>query len=125
FNLEVIPKGQVQVRKELAPESDPVKFGDVNFGFKLYVEKQNSEGEGTGELEQITSFEEYNYNATKQSSDGIISTLEMEEGKFYLQPGEVAYINNIPVNLKYEVEEVDVQSDYFDKIEISGTQIKE
>lgn len=125
FNLEVIPKGEVQVRKELAPESDPVKFGDVNFGFKLYVEKQNSEGEGTGELEQITSFEEYNYNATKQSSDGIISTLEMEEGKFYLQPGEVAYINNIPVNLKYEVEEVDVQSDYFDKIEISGTQIKE
>ena len=122
FNLEVIPEGQVQVRKELAPESDPVKFGNVEFGFELYVEEQDSEGQGTGALNQVTSLE--GYDAKKESADGTESPLQMENGKFYLKPGEVAYINNIPVNLLYEVKEVDVQSDYFDKIEISGTQIK-
>lgn len=122
FNLEVIPKGEVQVRKELAPESDPVKFGNVEFGFELYVEEQDSEGQGTGALNQVTSLE--GYDAKKESADGTESPLQMENGKFYLKPGEVAYINNIPVNLLYEVKEVDVQSDYFDKIEISGTQIK-
>ena len=122
FNLEVIPRGQVQVRKELAETTDPVKYGDVEFGFELYVEQADAEGKGTGELEKVTSLGKY--EATKRTADAKEETLTMKDGKFYLKPKETAYFNNIPVNLNYEVKEVDVHSDYFDKIEISGTEIK-
>lgn len=122
FNLEVIPKGQVQVRKELAETTDPVKYGDVEFGFELYVEEADAEGKGTGNFEKVTSLGKY--EATKRTADAKEETLEMKDGKFYLKPKETAYFNNIPVNLNYEVKEVDVHSDYFDKIEISGTEIK-
>ena len=122
FNLEVIPKGQVQVRKELAETTDPVKYGDVEFGFELYVEQADAEGKGTGNFEKVTSLGKY--EATKRTADAKEETLEMKDGKFYLKPKETAYFNNIPVNLNYEVKEVDVHSDYFDKIEISGTEIK-
>ena len=124
FNLEMIPDGQVQVRKKLAETTDPVKYGDVDFGFELSVENSNENGEGTGILKKVTSLE--GYDATKKRDDGTEEQLEMDEnGRFYLKPEETAYINNIPVNLQYEVKEVDVQSDHFDKIEISGTTIKE
>ena len=111
FNLEVIPEGQVQVRKELSEESDPIKYGDVKFGFTLAVEGTNQDGTGTGQLEKVTSLN--GYDAKKEDEKGNKTPLVMEDGKFYLMPGETAYINNIPMNLNYQVTEVEVQSDEF------------
>lgn len=117
FNLPIIPEGQIQVRKELAQETDPVKYGDVNFGFELYVEN-SKDGVGQGTYHQVTDLA--GYDAVKVGSDNETETsLSLDsKGRFFLKPNETAVFNNIPKNLKYYVKEVEVQSDEYDKVVI-------
>lgn len=119
FNLPVIPKDQIQVKKELQPETNPLVYGNVNFGFKLYLEKTA----GTNNYELVTNLN--GLDAKKIDSDGQTeSNLTINEnGIFYLKPEETATFSNIEKNRKYYVEEVDVQSDEFDQVFVNGVSV--
>lgn len=124
FNLQTIPDGQIQVTKQLEQETDPVLYGDVRFGFELYVEEANTNGQGTGHYEQVTSADLKKYEAKLKKTDGSMDDLTMnEQGIFYLKPKETAVFNKIPANLKYYVKEVDVNSDKFDYVQVNGTTV--
>lgn len=125
FNLEIIPEGEIQIEKRLEEETDPVLYGDVKFGFELSVETSDDEGQGTGHLEKVTSTAEgsYGYGAVKKTVSGTEEPLTMEDGIFYLKPGETAIFKNIPKNLNYKVVEVDIQSDEFDQVIINTTKV--
>lgn len=122
FNLQTIPDGQIQVTKQLEQETDPVLYGDVRFGFELYVETANTNGQGTGRYEKVTSDDLQKYEAKLKKTDGSTDDLTMnDQGIFYLKPKETAVFNKIPANLKYYVKEVEVDSDKFDYVEVNGT----
>lgn len=126
FNLMIIPEGQIEITKQLEEETDPVLYGDVKFGFELYVEDNNEEGQGTGTLEKVisTSEDSYGYGAVKKTAAGTEEPLTIDgNGRFYLKPGETAIFKNIPKNLKYKVVEVDIQSDEFDEVYVNSTRV--
>lgn len=126
FNLQTIPDGQIQVTKQLKQKTDPILYGDVSFGFELYVEQANGDGQGTGEYSKVTSSDVSKYNAVLKKTNGTTERLKINgQGKFYLKPRETAVFNDIPANLKYYVKEVSVDSDKFDKVEINGTTVTE
>ena len=121
FNIQTIPKGQIQIKKQLNAETDPVKYGDVEFGFKLYVEDADENGQGKGTYTQVTNANLSTYGAAFGYNEDETNSLTMnEEGIFYLKPEQTAYFNNIPQNLKYYVQEVDVRSDEYDEVFING-----
>lgn len=119
FNLPVIPKGQIQVMKQLEQETNPLVYGNVDFGFKLYLETSA----GSGKYQQVTNTSEF--DAKKISSNGVdTSDLEMnQDGIFYLKPKEMATFSGIEENRKYYVEEVDVKSDEFDQVFVNNTSV--
>lgn len=119
FNLPVIPKGQIQVMKQLEQETNPIVYGKVDFGFKLYLETSA----GSGKFQQVTNTSDF--NAKKIGSNGVdTSKLEMnEEGIFYLKPKEMATFSDIEENRKYYVQEVDIKSDEFDKVYVNNTSV--
>lgn len=126
FNLQTIPDGQIQVTKQLEQETDPVLYGDVRFGFELYVEEANANGQGTGHYGQVTLADLQKYEAKLKKTDGSTDDLTMnEQGIFYLKPKETAVFNKIPANLNYYVKEVEVDSDKFDYVEVNGTMVTE
>lgn len=128
FNLEIIPEGEIRVEKQLEEETDPVLYGDVEFGFELYVENSDEDGQGTGTLEKVTTTTEgsYGYGAIKRNSSGGEESLTINnDGVFYLKPGETAIFENIPKNLNYKVVEVDIQSDEFDEVYVNSTKVTE
>lgn len=131
FNLPVIPKDQIEIQKELGTkqgtepgtQTDPVKYGDVEFGFKLYVESADSQGNGTGKYVQVTPENVDDYPAQKIDTGGNTTTLGMNEnGIFYLKPTEKARFT-IAQNLKYYVEEVEVKSDEYEIVEVNGVEV--
>ena len=128
FNLQIIPEGEIQIEKRLEEETDPLLYGDVEFGFELYVEESDGEGQGNGKLQQVTTTSEnsYGYGAVKKTASGEEEPLSINEnGIFYLKPGETAIFKNIPKNLNYKVIEVDIQSDKFDEVYVNSTKVTE
>lgn len=120
FNLQLIPDGQIQIGKQLSSDTNSLVYGNVDFGFKLYVEDDN------GQYEQVTREDVNTYQIYKKKINGDTEeTVKWDtSGKiFYLQPDEIAYFNNLKVDKKYKVEEVEIKSDEFDKVEIAGTAI--
>lgn len=121
FNIQTIPKGQIQVKKHLNTETDPVKYGNVQFGFKLFVENADEDGQGTGKYTQVTKQNLGQYEAVFGYDSNNTSKLTMYgDGIFYLKPEQTAYFNKIPQNLKYYVQEVDVRSEEYDEVSING-----
>lgn len=121
FNLQLIPEGQIQIGKQLDSGTDPVVYGDVEFGFKL--ELQND----TGGYNQVTrsDVEKYGIYKRKINSEVNESLSWSDDGCiFYLKPNEIAYFNNLDKEKKYKITEVDVKSDEFDQVTIQGTSIK-
>lgn len=121
FNLQLIPEGQIQIGKQLDSGTDPVVYGDVEFGFKL--ELQND----TGGYNQVTrsDVEKYGIYKRKINSEVNESLSWSDDGRiFYLKPNEIAYFNNLDKEKKYKITEVDVKSDEFDQVTIQGTSIK-
>lgn len=120
FNLQLIPDGQIQIGKQLSSDTNSFVYGNVDFGFKLYVEDDN------GQYEQVTreDVDIYQIYKKKINSDTAETVKWDTSGEiFYLQPDEIAYFNNLKVDKKYKVEEVEIKSDEFDKVEIAGTAI--
>ena len=113
FNLPVIPQNQIQIRKELGDAEDDIKSGNVSYGYKLYALNAQQE------FELVTNTS--GYNAKLQKTDGdTLEDLQIDEnGIFKLKPGEAALFDNIS---KYYVEEVDIDTDIYDKVTINGEQ---
>lgn len=117
FNLPLVPQGQLQIGKQLT-EFSSNNYGDVKFGFKLEIE------DDYGRLQKVT-------NSMNEKYAPHVGELNSETGEalewdatgtiFYLQPNEYATFKNIPKNKKYQVTEVNVQSDEFDQVKILGT----
>ena len=124
FNLPVIPEGQIEISKELGPESN-IKYGDVSFGFELYVEDESQESEGKIVYKKVTSTDLDTYKTSKILNNGQSEDLHINnEGRFYLKPGEKA-IFHIPENLHYYVKEVDLRSEGYEEVKVNGTTVTE
>lgn len=118
FNLTTLPTDSITVQKEIDNYKEGA-YTDVTFDFKLYADI-----DGDGICEQITSetdggkyknYEVMNANASsgeerKLGSDGI----------FTLKHNQKAMFRNFKVGTKYYVEEVNMSSNEYDKVEVSG-----
>lgn len=114
FNLPVVPEGSVEVKKELS-NTDKEKYANVQFKFKLHVQK--AKGDGTFE-------DSYEVLRNAKSSDGKPIQFDAD-GAFYLKPGEKATFSGLKDHQKYYVEEIGVKSEEYDDIKINDVSYKE
>ena len=127
FNLPVIPDGEIQIGKELSVETDPVKYGDVEFGFELYVQKYTENGDGNPVVADPEAYEKVTPELMKTHGykavyDKTKQDIEIgNDGIFYLKPGERVNFSGIPDTIKYYVREVDIKSDEYDHVDFNGT----
>lgn len=137
FNIQVIPNGQVEVRKELS-NTDKEKYSNVKFAFQLYAQKALSTGTQKNETYSDTEYEllnssAYYGNAGKPVKDKAITFYNGEDGTgesingkkyqnvFYLKPDESAIFTDLQANRKYYVKEIGVKSDEYSQITINDT----
>lgn len=137
FNIQVIPSGQVEVRKELS-NTDKEKYSNVKFAFQLYAQKALSTGAQKNETYSDTEYEllnssAYYGNAGKPVKDKAITFYNGEDGTgeiingkkyqnvFYLKPDESAIFTDLQANRKYYVKEIGVKSDEYSQITINDT----
>lgn len=131
FNLPVVPAGQIEIMKKLSDETDPVKFGDVRFGFELYVQDYTLDENGNPVFSAQESYTKMTQSemvrrgySTVYSATG--NPIEIDkDGVFYLKPTESVQVNGIPDTAKYYVVEVDVDSEEYDEVTISNAEIEE
>lgn len=124
FNLQTIPEGTVQVKKELS-NTDKEKYANVEFAFQVYAQ------EITGVENGIESYSK-NYVLLDTATDKNGDQIEFKDGVninnqsydnvFYLKPGEIANFEGLQSNREYYVVEIGVKSEEYDKIYINGTE---
>lgn len=124
FNLQTIPEGTVQVKKELS-NTDKEKYANVEFAFQVYAQ------EITGVENGIESYSK-NYVLLDTATDKNGDQIEFKDGVninnqsydnvFYLKPGEIANFEGLQSNREYYVVEIGVKSEEYDKITINGTE---
>ena len=135
FNIQVIPKGQVEVRKELS-NTDKEKYSNVKFAFQLYAQKKTgTDAKGNEIYAETGSDDDYELlgsgsavygNGGKPTSNAItFSDAEINETSyknvFYLKPDESAIFTGIQANRKYYVQEIGVKSEEYSQIIINDT----
>lgn len=123
FNLEVVPEGQITVRKDLS-NTDKEKYANEEFKFKVYAQKKadGSNDTYTDEYEVLTSAE-----------NGITAVLEGtnipisfdDDGIFTLKPGQGAVFSGLKKNRKYYVKEIGVKPHDYSQVLVNGTTITE
>ena len=140
FNIQVIPNGQVEVRKELS-NTDKEKYSNVKFAFQVYAQKIDGYDMQGNEIYSDTKYELLNSsafygNAGKPTSEAIVFC-NGEDGKgeeingkkyqnvFYLRPDESAIFKDLKANRKYYVKEVGVKAEEYDQIKINNTSYTE
>lgn len=121
FNLQVIPEGQVEVRKELE-NTDKEKYSNVKFAFQVYAQKKTGEDAQGNEI-YGDKYEVLDGAVYKDTGKAVESGTIDEYGKvFYLKPDESAVFEKLQANRKYYVIELGVKSDYYDKVFINGVE---
>lgn len=125
FNLPVVPKGEIQIAKQLSAETDPsINAGDTKFQFQLFLNND--------EVPQLVDKEYYenNYNGSEAYiKDGFDGERKediewSEDGQsFWLNPGEVAVFPGFNENDVYFVKELGVKSELYDKVTIEGVEV--
>ena len=135
FNIQVIPKGQVEVRKELS-NTDKEKYSNVKFAFQLYAQKiTGTDAKGNEIYAETGSDDDYELlgsgsavygNGGKPTSNAItFSDAEINgtsyKNVFYLKPDESAIFTGIQANRKYYVQEIGVKSEEYSQIIINDT----
>ena len=131
FNLQVIPEGQIEVKKELS-NTDKEKYSNVDFAFQVYAQKVEST-DANGNVtycdkdyvlldkavdkatEQPIDFKRENF----EDSDGNLKTYD---NVFHLKPDQSAIFKGLKANRKYYVVEVGVNAQEYDKILINGAE---
>lgn len=134
FNIQVIPSGQVEVRKELS-NTDKEKYSNVKFAFQVYAQKILSTDADGNETYSDTEYEllksAVKGNAGKPTEtpidfyDGEDVNGKTYDGVFYLKPDESAIFTGLKANRKYYVKEVGVRSEEYDQITINNTSYTE
>ena len=131
FNIQVIPNGQVEVKKELG-NTDKEKYSDVKFAFQLYA--QHITGHDSKGNEQYSD----TYDLLGQDSEAVYGNLGQPTGEkipfvtkeingkdyynvFELRPDESAIFTNLQANRNYYVKEIGVESSKYDVVKINGT----
>lgn len=126
FNLPTVPKGQIQIGKQLSVDTDPsVNAGDTKFKFQLYLRDENN-----GEIlvsekyykEKYTGYEAYIKDGANGDKKEEIEWSD-DGQSFWLNPGEYAVFPGFNENDVYFVKELDVKSDLYDEVEISGVEV--
>ena len=142
FNIQVIPEGQVAVKKEL-DNTDKEKYSDAKFAFQLLGQKKTgTDAQGNdiySETEYVPLAAGETVYGVKTVEKGVNEkatgeTVELQNvdinGKsyknvFYLKADEEAIFTGLQANRKYYVKEIGVESEKYDKITINGTSYKE
>lgn len=126
FNLPTVPKGEIQIGKQLSVDTDPsVNAGDTKFKFQLYLRGENNQ-------EILVSKDYYteHYSGYKAYiKEGVTGNRKEDiewsnDGQsFWLNPGEYAVFPGFNENDVYFVKELDVKSALYDKVTISGVEV--
>lgn len=126
FNIQVIPEGQVEVRKELS-NTDKEKYSNVKFAFQVYAQdilSTDANGNETYKDEYVL----LNTNAENKDTGAGIDFLNNQninginyDSVFYLKPGESAVFTGLKANRKYYVKEIGVKSEEYDEVKINNT----
>ena len=124
FNIQVIPEGQVEVRKELS-NTDKEKYSNVKFAFQVYAQDILSTDANGNETYSETDYVPLTsavYGASGQPTDKKVT---FEDNVFYLRPDESAIFTGLKANRKYYVKEIGVKSEEYDEVKINNTSYKE
>lgn len=133
FNLDTVPKGTVEVTKELS-NTDKEKYANVDFAFQVYAQKivetddfGNETYPDSENPEDYVLLNEATDKATGNDVDFNNVTIggTPYDSVFYLKPGETAQFSGLQDNRKYYVKEIGVSPEYYDKISVNGTVIKD
>lgn len=126
FNIQVIPEGQVEVRKELS-NTDKEKYSNVKFAFQVYaqeIKEKDANGNETYKDEYVL----LNTNAKNKDTGDDIAFLDKQDingesynSVFYLKPDESAVFTGLKANRKYYVKEIGVKSEEYDEVKINNT----
>mgnify|MGYP002550236027 CR=1 FL=1 len=126
FNIQVIPEGQVEVRKELS-NTDKEKYSNVKFAFQVYAQdilSTDANGNETYKDEYVL----LNTNAKNKDTGADIVFLDNQDingesynSVFYLKPDESAVFTGLKANRKYYVKEIGVKSEEYDEVKINNT----
>ena len=126
FNIQVIPAGQVEVKKELG-NTDKEKYSDVKFAFQLYAQEitdHNSQGNEIYSDDYVLLGQDS--GAVYGNAAGQATSKKIQFGTndvFELRPDESAIFTNLQANRKYYVKEIGVESTKYDVVKINGTEI--
>lgn len=130
FNIQVIPEGQVEVRKEL-DNTDKEKYSNVKFAFQLYAQEIDGYDVQDNELYSdkyvpLGNGSAVYGNAGKPTKKGITFGDEAINGTtyqnvFWLRPDESAIFTGLQANRKYYVKEIGVKSEEYSQIKINDT----
>lgn len=130
FNLQTIPDGAIEVSKELS-NTDKEKYADVKFAFQVYAQGINGTDDDGNQIysEEIDKYVRLNGAVNKATGEPVEFKRVNIGGEeysdvFYLKPGETARFSGLQDNRKYYVKELGVSPDYYDKISVNGTVIK-
>lgn len=131
FNLQVIPEGQIEVKKELS-NTDKEKYSNVDFGFQVYaqtVKETDANGNVTYYDDKYELLSSATDKATGQSIQFSSESFKDSTGKektydnvFHLKPEQSAIFSGLKANRKYYVVEVGVNAQEYDKILINGVE---
>lgn len=129
FNLQVIPEGQIEVRKELS-NTDKEKYSNVDFAFQVYAQKVKATDANGNETYYDNEYVLLNEAVDKATGQPITFTSEDfkdSNGKvttynsvFHRKPDQSAIFKGLKANRKYYVVEVGVNAQEYDKIIING-----
>lgn len=132
FNIQVIPAGQVEVKKELG-NTDKEKYSDVKFAFQLYAQEitdHDSQGNETYSDKYVLLGQDSAVygNSGQPTSEKIPFVTKKINGTDYdnvfeLRPDESAIFTNLQANRMYYVKEIGVESSKYDVVKINGTTI--
>lgn len=117
FNMPPIPENTIIVGKEI-DNANAYVYSDVEFSFKLELK-----GEDSDSFESVTNTSVKVYDKAGNVIDEARPV--DENGIFKLKHGEQAYFPDIPITTQYKVTELDVDSDEYKNIEITGVTINQ
>ena len=131
FNLPVVEPGTVQVKKELV-ETDKDKYGDIDFGFKMYLEDKNGDVEKDGQTySRISWNEKWTDPDTNEEISIYLKDSDSRpeiDGKdpaiFYLKPEQTAVVSGLAEGRSYFVEEVNLDTDRYKDVFINNVGYK-
>lgn len=126
FNLQTVPSGTVEVRKELT-NTDKDKYANVQFAFQMLAQEVTGQDGQGNEIysEKYVTLSEATYGDSGESIDFVNIKVDdtTYENVFYLKPGETARFSDLQSDRKYYVREIGVKSEEYDKVIINGTDI--